>query len=186
MASSLRVQQVYDLGDVQSTVESDSADSGMLMLGEVWLGKENFELQTGIGHLRARIIPGTIGGGHGCTRLDVRVVPLRRQFLRSYHRHATMMFFVLLALLLLVLSGPTTGTKIARYREQRTAPGLDGKVPATPTDNNGHRRLRLQSDEHLSIAIARPFCPGQEKALVDSFADWSTFPLSEHDCQNYE
>ena len=93
-----------------------------------------------------------------------------------------MMFFMHFALLL-VLSGPTTGTKIARYREQRTAPGLDGKVP---TDNNGRRRLRLQSDEHLSIAIARPFCPGQEKALVDSFADWSTFPLSEHDCQNYE
>ena len=97
------------------------------------------------------------------------------------------LFLMRLLALLLVLSGPTTGTKISRYREQRTALGLDGKVPTTPTlDNYGRRRLRLQSDEHLSIAIARPFSIGQEKALVDSFADWSTFPLSEHDCQNYE
>ena len=93
----------------------------------------------------------------------------------------------LLVALLLVLSRPAAGTKISRYREQRKADGLDGKIPSSSdSDNHGRQRLRVASDEHLSIAIARPFSLGQEKALVDSFADWSTFPLSAHDCANYE
>lgn len=87
--------------------------------------------------------------------------------------------------LLLVLSRPAAGTKISRYREQRKADGLDGKIP-TSSDSDDHGRRRLRVAKHLSIAIARPFSLGQEKALVDSFADWSTFPLSAHDCANYE
>ena len=53
----------------------------------------------------------------------------------------TMMLVVgLLALPLLLLSRPAAGTKISRYREQRKAVGLDGKITPPPSDDHGRRQ----------------------------------------------
>jgi len=53
----------------------------------------------------------------------------------------TMMLVVgLLVLPLLLLSRPAAGTKISRYRKQRKAVGLDGKITPPPSDDHGRRQ----------------------------------------------